>query len=400
MKTYLIISFYFKGSDFIIECKNQGNKIYLLTSENLKNKPWPKDAIDEIYYMSEEYDPWKPRDILLGVAHLMQETKINQVVALDDFDVEKAALIREEFRIPGMGQTTAKYFRDKLAMRIKAKENSIPIPHFVSLQNNQDITHFLQNSTPPWVIKPRSLASAAGIQKVHSREDFWEKTNAIGNERYMYLAEEFKPGSVYHVDSLIKDGQILYTSVSCYLDTPFEVAHGGGVFRTRTLDEESEDFKSLFHINSEVLQTFGMRHGATHTEFIKNVHTGEFYFLETSSRVGGAHISEMIEYTHGINLWKEWAKIEYATINNSDYSLSIPKKNYGGLLICLSKVKNPDLSIFSDEEVVWKIDKEYHAGIIVVSKNKKRIEELLESYSHSMERNFLATLPPKDKPLD
>jgi biotin carboxylase len=50
-----------------------------------------------------------------------------------------------------------------------------------------------------------------------------------------------------------------------------------------------------------------LKHGAAHTEFIKCNEDGKIYFLETSSRVGGAHIAEMVEAASGINLWGEWA---------------------------------------------------------------------------------------------
>lgn len=88
------------------------------------------------------------------------------------------------------------------------------------------------------------------------------------------------------------------------------VSHDGGIFRTKTLAENSQDFKSLAEINQQVLSKFGIVHGATHSEFIKSNEDGKFYFLETSSRVGGAHIPDMVEASTNINLWREWAKLK------------------------------------------------------------------------------------------
>src|SRR5690606_28747362 len=120
---FLLVSSYFKGEEFIRACKQAGNNVYFLTSLKLKGHPWPYDHIDETFYLEEGKDGvWNPADMIKGLAWLMKNKKIDRVVALDDFDVEKAAHIREEFRIPGMGQSTARYFRDKLAMRIRAKE--------------------------------------------------------------------------------------------------------------------------------------------------------------------------------------------------------------------------------------------------------------------------------------
>ena len=43
--------------------------------------------------------------------------RFDRVVALDEFDLEIAALIREHMRLPGMGVTATAFYRDKLAMR-------------------------------------------------------------------------------------------------------------------------------------------------------------------------------------------------------------------------------------------------------------------------------------------
>ena len=58
------------------------------------------------------------------------------------------------------------------------------------------------------------------------------------------------------------------------------------------------------------MSAFGLVRGVAHTEFIKSHNDGQFYFLETAARVGGANIAEMVEAATGINLWSEWAKIE------------------------------------------------------------------------------------------
>ena len=132
-KTFLCISNYFKGADFLTNLKKLGNKVYLVTSEKLRDKPWPHQHIDEIFYMEGQDVDWNLEHLLLGVGNFMKSTKVDSIVALDDYDVEKATYLRENLRIDGMGQTTGRYFRDKLAMRMRAKSCGIPIPAFCSL---------------------------------------------------------------------------------------------------------------------------------------------------------------------------------------------------------------------------------------------------------------------------
>ena len=54
---------------------------------------------------------------------------IDRIVPLDDYDVETAAALREHLRVPGMGDTTARYFRDKLAMRVQARDRGLQVLH-------------------------------------------------------------------------------------------------------------------------------------------------------------------------------------------------------------------------------------------------------------------------------
>jgi biotin carboxylase len=380
-KTFLCISNFFKGNAFLIALKKQGNRVFLITSEKLKDKPWAFEYIDEVFYMPGQDLDWDLDLLMKGVGGLMKNHKIEAIIALDDYDVEKATFLRENLRIAGMGQSTGRFFRDKLAMRIKAKDSGIKVPSFAPLFNDEDINQFADHVPAPWVLKPRSEASAHGIIKVENKEDLWKNINELGENRLYYLVEQFKPGDVYHADGLMLDGKNIFCSVSQYLSTPMEISQGGGIFRSANLKYGSDDEKAIKKANADIMKAFGMKAGATHTEFIKSKETGEIYFLETSSRVGGAHLAEMVEAATNVNLWAEWAKIEDANAKNLKYQLPKVTKNYAGILLTLSKQEHPDLSTFDDEEVYFRVPLAYHAGLIVKSKEKKRVMELLDSYA-------------------
>ena len=391
-KTFLCISNYFKGADFLIHLKKLGNKVYLVTSEKLRDKPWPHEYIDEIFYMEGQDVDWNLEHLLLGVGNFMKSTKIDAIVALDDYDVEKATYLRENLRIDGMGQTTGRYFRDKLAMRMRAKSCGIPIPAFCSLFNDHDINTFADTIPAPWVLKPRSEASASGIIKVYDKESLWIHINEMGNNRFKYLLEQFKPGDVYHCDSLISDRKIIFSLTSRYLATPMEISQGGGVFRSANIKYNSDDDKAIKKLNEQVMKGFGLKHGAAHTEFIKSIDDGQIYFLETSSRVGGAHLAEMVAEASNINLWKEWAAIENGLVKETKYILPKVKKGYAGIVLTLSKFQHPNLSSFSDPEVCFKVPLDYHAGLIVKSDKQERVLELLEDYGTRLANDFTAVV--------
>lgn len=392
--TFLCLSSYFKGSEFLIGCKEMGNKVYLITSRRLEHEPWPRAYLDDIFFMDEVTpNKWDEHHLLNGFAHFIRDHKVDRIIALDDFDVEKAASLREHFRIPGMGQSTARFFRDKLAMRIKAYENGIPVPAFTRLFNNQEINDYMAFHRPPWLIKPRSEASAAGIKKVYNQKEAWNTINDLGDERHNYLMEQFRPGDVFHVDALSLHGDVIFSVCSQYLNTPFEVAHGGGIFQTVTLETNSHEQHLLNEINARTLKAFGMTHSASHAEFIRDHETGEFIFLETSSRVGGAHISDMVEAAAGINIWAEWAKLESCMNSNNPYHLPNHERQHAGLIISLSRFEHPDTSGFSQPEIYWRINKKNHIGFVVKSKDRQRILGLLEEFASRIARDFHASMP-------
>lgn len=392
-KNFLCISTYFKGIDFLKSCKAEGNGVYLLTKKSLEHEPWPWESIDNVFYI----DGWNHNDVVKGIAYQFRTVKFDRFTALDDFDVEKVALLREHFRVPGMGRTTAHYFRDKLAMRLKAEREGVNVPNFTSLFNNDDVNDYVERVQPPWLLKPRMEASATGIRKVHSKDELWQILDALEDERDNYLVEKFAPGDVYHVDGLNNNGKVVFSRASKYLDTPFEVAHGGGIFRSASCEIGSNEEKELQKMNADVMKAFGMQFGASHTEFIKSKETGKLFFLETSSRVGGANLAEMVQAASGINLWQEWARIECAELRFTKYKLPKLHNKYSGIVVSLCRHEHPDTSIFDEPEIVWRMDKAWHIGLIVASDSSERVLELLNKFTSKIASEFHASLPAPDK---
>lgn len=395
-KTILCIASYEKGFDFMKTAKEFGARVFLLTSKSLEHASWPRESIDEVFYMPDVNKVWNSEDMINGVSYLCRKKEIDIIVALDDFDVEKASQLREHLRIPGMGDTTMRYFRDKLAMRARAKELYIKVPDFIHVLNHDKLNKFLDEEEPPFVLKPRMLAGAAGITKINNRDEFWDAVNSLGDKQSYYLLEKFIPGEIFHVDSIITDKKVKFALAHKYGLPPMEVAHDGRVFTSHTINRDSDDSKKLLEINKEVIEGLGLVKGISHSEFIKSSETGEFYFLETSARVGGANISELVKAASGLNLWSEWVKLELY----HHYVLPPVKEDYAAIMLSLAKQKNPDLTSFDDPEIIWKLDKAFHAGLVISSPSFERVQELLNLYTKRFYEEFFTSAPISSKPTD
>jgi hypothetical protein len=392
--TVLCIATYEKGQEFLRECKRQGCRVLLLTADTLADADWPRESIDDFFFVPRDL----PReDLLKGVSFVARRERIERIVALDDFDVEMAALLREHLRVPGMGETTARHFRDKLAMRGRAQNAGLPVPSFVPILNHDMVREFTERVPAPWILKPRSQAAAIGMKKFETPDDLWRRIDELGDEQSFYLLERFLPGDVYHVDSIVSERSVIFAEVHKYGEPPFQVAHHGGIFTTRTLPRDDDESHALAAVNVEVLSALGLVRGVTHTEFIKARADGELYFLETSARVGGAYIVNVVEAATGINLWREWAKLEIAG-EYAPYSLPPHEKRYAGIALSLARQEHPDMSAYTDPEIVERLGKSHHAGLIVASDDPRRVEELMEQYARRFLEDFYAFAPAPDRP--
>ena len=399
--TILCIATYFKGDAFLRECKAQGCTVLLLTTDTLIGAEWPRDAIDEIHSV--------PRDATDAVIRrqvdlMARRHRIDRIAALDDFDVEIAAMLREHLRVPGMGRTTASRFRDKLAMRMQARTLGVPVPAFTAVFNDQEAGDWARRVTPPWVLKPRSSAAAIGIRKIADREALWRALDEAGDDRAQCVLEQFVPGDVYHVDSIVWGGEVVFAVAFKYGRPPMEVSHHGGLFITRRLPDDSEEGRAVLAMNRTLQEGLGLRRGVSHTEFIRSGSVPlqpdqGFVFLETSARVGGAFIVDTIDAATGINLWREWAKVEIAGEAGA-YTVPSHRDEYAGIVLTLARQETPDMSSYTDPEVAITIRKDHHAGIIVKSPEPRRVESLIDDYTRRFYQDFFATAPPPKRPVE
>src|SRR4029079_9570829 len=391
---------YFKGADFIQECKAHGCHVILVTKEKMLREDWPRESLDDLIAVPNDAGPALFIDLL---AFLARNRKIDRVVALEEFDVVTAALMREHLCLPGLSSSGAKVFRDKLSMAVHAQRAGIYVPDFVPLVNAEDVDEFMQRVPGPWVIKPRSDVSAIGISKVSEPEEVRRAISEMNERENLrerasyYVLARFIPGEVFHVDSIVNDGKVLFAGTNQYGRPPMQVAHQGGAYISRTLERGSADEKTLLSINNKLVRALGLERGATHAEFIKSDADGKFYFLEIAARVGGAYISDVLEAASGVNLWREWAKIEM--VDHAPVRTIKPlRKDYAGIILSLAKQESPDTSAYMDDEIVYRVKKRHHAGLIVRSPGLERGDELLNNYGHRFVEDFVAVVPPPERP--
>ncbi|RMG65844.1 MAG: ATPase [Chloroflexi bacterium] len=391
--TVLCLSSAVKGQRLIQELKRLGCRLFLLTEERWRDDAWPYESLEGIHYMHSLAN--RPH-VLNAASYMARGLQFDLIIPLDEYEVQTAGALREHFIMPGMTASEAQPFNDKLAMRARAQAAGIPTPEFTPVFNYDVLRAWMARVPPPWLLKPRHEAGAMGIKRCEDAEQVWRWLDQLGDEQSRRLLEQFVPSDVFHVDALVWQGQVVFSIASAYDKPPLSVSHGGGVFVTRTLPAESDAAQTLTALNARVIGALAPRgfSGAVHAEYLRALETGQWLFLEAGARVGGANIADMIEYATGVNLWAEWARIEVAHFLGEDYAPPATRRDHTGILICLARQEHPDLSSYNAPEVVWRLKKRYHAGLIVVSPDPARVQSLLDSYSRRFVEDFLAHAEP------
>src|SRR5687767_7798244 len=384
-----------KGNEFLDEAQNAGWHVTLVTRKKLLDEPWLWTALNDVKTVE---DNASSEDYIRTVTNIAGSRKIDRVVGLDEFDVTTAARVREHLQLGGMTTSQSLRFRDKLSMRNIAHDAGISCPAFTSVFNHQDIDDFLDRVPAPWILKPRYEVSAFGIRKCETKEQVWQVLSDLDHRNNwrdhpsQFVLEKFIAGSVFHVDSIVDNGKVLAAGVSKYGTPPFSVTHYGGVFTTSIVPYRSKERKELESLNKKLLEAFKYERGVSHAEFLQSEDDGKFYLLEVACRVGGAYIANVLEHACNFNLWREWAKLETSTKDNP-YKLPKLRKDFAGVALALANQEQPDTSHYTEEEIVYRVSKPKHVGMIFYSKKQRRLEELLQTYSQRITADFLAVAP-------
>jgi hypothetical protein len=172
--TVLCLSSIEKGHEFMQECARQGCRVLLLTNAKHKDKPWPRESIDEMFLVPAFDDQ---QALIHTVSYLARDFQIDRIVPMDDYDVERASALREHLRVPGMGDSTVRFFRDKLAMRVQAKDEGLRVPDFVHVlsagrivkSGDKDLAHELEQAGYAGFEEPPGDGTPVDVRAVQYR---------------------------------------------------------------------------------------------------------------------------------------------------------------------------------------------------------------------------------------
>ena len=386
VERFLCLASHEKGHDFVRQCAQMGVRVTLLTLDKNLDAAWPREVLEELTTMPAGLNR---EQILNTVSWMARGRRFDRVVALDEHDLETAAQIREHMRVPGMGTTTAGCYRDKLAQRVIASAFGYKVPQFCRVLNYDELRDYMARVPAPWMLRPRVGRALAPSVTIYDSERLWRALDDLGDAQSHYILEQIVPGDVFYVDAIVSECEVKFSVVHQGGERPQMLGQMDEVFTSRTVDRDGRDAKTLTAINLELAPSLGMVRGVTHAEFLRSYSDGSYYFVEIGARVGGALLDRAVEAATGINLWREWAKLEIGDLRRADYVVPESFQGYAGSVVCMAQGPWPDLDSISDPSIVTRIRMDGYAGLIVRAANAERVKRLVDDYRVQFEGSLL-----------
>lgn len=270
-------------------------------------------------------------------------------------------------------------FVDKIEMKKRLSHSGILFPKYsvfdkkLYLENPECyLENIKQEIDFPIFAKPIDQAGSVGATTLRSAQDFQAWAIEVSRNNYQYELDEFIDGTLYHCESLLKNGEIIEIQVCEYSCPCFNFIQGENL-GSISLPKNHPDFLLLAESVRQIHQIIARDiSGVTHLELFKT-QNGVIYFLEIAYRPPGVLASEMYTELMKISL----PEVHILLQIKQDFYPKIIENNYAARYIfpkksgVVRKFHSPEIS--SAHQFYWKI------GVGENLKNSIRIRELAGS---------------------
>jgi hypothetical protein len=245
------------------------------------------------------------RAAVLGAAERCRDAvgPIGRVVALSEFDLLMGAEVREHLGVPGYTVPEIRRFRDKIEMKQAVRDAGLRVPVHADLDDDDATSRLTRQPGFPVVVKPRGGAASVGCEIVEDAETLARLRDERRGRNHE--CEEYVSGPIYHVDGLVSEGRLLFAKAWRYINTCYDFANGRALGSVMLEDASAQP---IIGFARRVLGALGLRRGAFHLEIIED--DRGLCFLEIGARVGGGEIPFVIRDLFGVDLVREWLRLE------------------------------------------------------------------------------------------
>ncbi|MBS9334598.1 ATP-grasp domain-containing protein [Fructobacillus sp. M1-13] len=235
----------------------------------------------------------------IGLFH--QRYPIDLLFAYTEEEILFAAEMRERYQIKGQKTENALRFRHKNRMMDFVQQNGFDVPSFDLVHSVEELKEAIERITYPVIVKPGDGMGSQRTYRLNHASDLQQyiRENNIQN----ILVSRFIDWPVYHLDGLMKQGEILAFSPSRYFHNTLDYQHNQSIGSIQ-VEENSPAYHHLLDYSQSLLPLFNQEETLIfHLEvFFKK---GKIYFLEVACRMGGGRIERELYQTYGVHFIQE-----------------------------------------------------------------------------------------------
>lgn len=252
------------------------------------------------------------------VIELHGERPFDRIIALSELDILRAAKLRSLLNIPGQSYFSAFLYRDKIAMKEWASLAGISVPSFTVAFDQEDIYSFVARHGFPIIIKPKNEYGSKNVSLISDKGELQSFCRVLDFNDGLDV-ESFIQGNLYHVDGIISNGRLVFTSVSMYLNSSgksttlfnedIKPQFPLSTVADLQISPFSTPFKVLTNETRKLLADPKFDNGSIHAEWILD-ESMKPYFIEIASRTGGLLISDAIQRKYGFIMNEESFRVQ------------------------------------------------------------------------------------------
>ncbi|KAB8028604.1 ATP-grasp domain-containing protein [Fluviispira multicolorata] len=269
---------------------------------------------------------------------LLKNPNLN-VIALREFDlirVSRACLFNKNL---SFNYDSVINYRDKVKMKNKLAENLIPVAKYLPIESATCLLKASKYLGMPFIIKPRCKAAGIGFKVIHSESDIQSYLESIANnldwdEELNLIAEEFVGSTMYHVDGFVKDGRIIFSTVSRYLGHKPHLAWNAKTASDILTGSLSVKYNTEeYHILNKMTQKTILALGNSQMSFAFHAEIWEkedkYLVNEIACRIGGGQVMHI--FSEQLHFPPE--KYLISDILNIKNSYLLPKKSNDEIIL-------------------------------------------------------------------
>lgn len=253
------------------------------------------------------------RSIFIGVNEVCEQEIIEKIsfyrpdmiIALSEFYLELAALIREKMNIKfGESYTVEQSIRDKYKTRLLLKNENLTKIKF-ALLNMEDIRNKRLPFKCPVVIKPRDLTGSIGVHYIASKKDLesliflYMRSSYLMEMEKKLLVEQYIPGAEISVEGLVVNKRLFIFSLTDKRTTgvPYFIETG------HTIPSIYSNLEpSIKKYLQKIISALSIGTAPIHAEL--KIQGNQLELIEIHTRYGGDCITQLIYEAFGYKVYK------------------------------------------------------------------------------------------------